>query len=203
MEPKKIKICGLRDPKNILDIIHLGPDYLGFIFFRQSSRYVQSIDESFLHALQIKKTAVFVNSSITEVDAVLNTYSFEAVQLHGSESAEYCKELNRENLEVIKAFGVNEDFEWEQLRPYLDCVDFFLFDTLTPMYGGSGKSFNWKILEEYPFSKPYFLSGGIGPENFKEACAISDDRLYALDLNSKFESFPGYKDIQLLKKVIK
>lgn len=203
MEPKKIKICGLRDPKNILDIIHLDPDYLGFIFFRQSSRYVQSIDESFLHALQIKKTAVFVNSSITEVDAVLNTYSFEAVQLHGSESAEYCKELNRENLEVIKAFGVNEDFEWEQLRPYLDCVDFFLFDTLTPMYGGSGKSFNWKILEEYPFSKPYFLSGGIGPENFKEACAISDDRLYALDLNSKFESFPGYKDIQLLKKVIK
>jgi phosphoribosylanthranilate isomerase len=204
MTTLKIKVCGMRDRENILQIKELNPDYLGFIFYPNSPRYVEAIDKSVLSLLQpIKKTAVFVNATLEEVKTTVKEYHFDAVQLHGNESPDYCNEVKKEDVEVIKAFGIHENFDWKLLEPYLDVVDYFLFDTYTSAHGGSGKTFNWKVLKEYPFEKPYFLSGGIGPENVESALAIQDERLYGLDLNSKFEHSPGLKNIELLKTILK
>lgn len=200
----KIKVCGMRDPQNILQVSDLWPDYMGFIFYPKSPRYVSDLNERLFNLLpHIKKTAVFVNSSMEEAQSLINRYQFDAVQLHGSESAEYCQTLQKANIEVIKAFGIGEAFNWSLLKPYLDCVDYFLFDTYTNEHGGSGKTFDWSVLKDYQYEKPYFLSGGIGPENIENALSIQDERLYGLDLNSKFEDSPGLKNIELLKTVLK
>jgi len=199
-----IKICGLKDPSNIEEVILSGPHYIGFIFYPNSARYVGKLNPECLTALKnVKKTAVFVNSSSEEIKDILNKYQFDEIQLHGDESPESCALVKELGVEVIKAFGVSSAFDYLQLEAYLPIVDYFLFDTKTPIYGGSGESFNWDILKKYPYSKPYFLSGGIGPDNFKEAYELEDERLYALDLNSRFETSPGFKDITLLEKVLK
>src|SRR5690606_31554385 len=99
--------------------------------------------------------------------------------------------IGERSVEIIKAFGVDSEFDFTQLEAYLQVVDYFLFDTKTSKYGGSGQSFNWEVLRQYPYSKPYFLSGGIGPDNLADAYRFEDERLYALDLNSRFESAPG------------
>lgn len=204
MAALKIKVCGMRELENIIQLQELNPDYLGFIFHPKSPRYVETIDKSLLSLLQpIKKTAVFVDATLNEVTAILEKYHFEAIQLHGNESPDYCNEIKKEGLEVIKAFGIHEDFDWKLLEPYLDVVDYFLFDTYTESHGGSGKTFNWEVLKNYPFEKPYFLSGGIGPDNIESALTIQDERLYGLDLNSKFEDSPGLKNIELLKTVLR
>ncbi len=204
MAALKIKVCGMRELENILQLKELNPDYVGFIFYSKSPRYVETIDKSLLSLLQpIKKTAVFVDATSNEVTAMIKEYRFEAIQLHGKESADYCTEMKKEGVEVIKAFGIHEKFDWKILEPYLDVVDYFLFDTYTRAHGGSGKAFNWEVLKAYPFEKPYFLSGGIGPDNIESALTIQDERLYGLDLNSKFEDSPGFKNIELLKTVLK
>jgi phosphoribosylanthranilate isomerase len=204
MAALKIKVCGMRELENIIQLKELDPDYLGFIFYSKSPRYVETIDESLLSLLHpIKKTAVFVNAPSNEVTAIIREYRFEAIQLHGNEPAGYCREIKKEGVEVIKAFGIHEKFDWKLLEPYFDVVDYFLFDTYTSAHGGSGKSFNWEVLKEYPFEKPYFLSGGIGPDNIESALTIQDERLYGLDINSKFEDSPGLKNIELLKTVLK
>ncbi|HLT42040.1 MAG TPA: phosphoribosylanthranilate isomerase [Sphingobacteriaceae bacterium] len=204
MAALKIKVCGMRDLENIIQLKELAPDYLGFIFYAKSPRYVETIDKSLLNLLQpIKKTAVFVNATLDEVTTMVKEHRFEAVQLHGNESPDYCSEMKKKGVEVIKAFGIHEDFNWELLEPYLDVIDYFLFDTYTSAHGGSGKTFNWEALKNYPFDKPYFLSGGIGPDNIESALAVQDERLYGLDLNSKFEDSPGLKNIELLKTVLK
>jgi len=199
-----IKICGLKDPSNIEEVILSGPHYIGFIFYPDSARYVGELNPECLVALKnIKKTAVFVNSGLEEIKDILSKYQFDAVQLHGDESPEFCMLIKEMGVEVIKAFGVGAAFEYRQLEAYLPIIDYFLFDTKTPIYGGSGKSFDWEILKKYPYAKPYFLSGGIGPDNFQEAYKLEDERLYALDLNSRFETSPGIKNIALLEKVLK
>ena len=204
MTALKIKVCGMRDRENVLQIKNLNPDYLGFIFYPKSTRYVERIDKSLLSLLQpIKKTAVFVNAALEEVKTTVKKYHFDAVQLHGNESPDYCKDVKKEGVEVIKAFGIHEEYDWRVLESYLDVVDYFLFDTYTSAHGGSGKTFDWEVLKGYPFKKPYFLSGGISPENIESAWAIQDERLYGLDLNSRFEDSPGMKNVELLKTVLK
>lgn len=204
MATLKIKICGMRDRENILQVKELSPDYLGFIFYPKSPRYVEAIDKSLLNLLgPIKKTAVFVNAALEEVKTTIKEYHFDVVQLHGNESADFCEEVKKEGVEVIKAFGIHGGFDWKLLEPYLNVVDYFLFDTYTSEHGGSGKTFDWEVLKVYPFEKPYFLSGGIGPENIESALIIQDERLYGLDLNSRFEEAPGLKNIELLKTVLK
>lgn len=194
----------MRDAENIQQVKALNPDYMGFIFYPQSSRFVVEMDKSLLSLLHpIKKTAVFVDARLEEVQAIVSRYDFEAVQLHGQESPAYCQVLKAAGLEVIKAFGIHEAFDWAGLRPYDEGVDYFLFDTFTQMHGGSGKTFNWAVLNDYSMTKPYLLSGGIGPEEIGRALEIKDERLYGLDLNSKFEISPGLKNIELLKTVLK
>lgn len=200
----KIKVCGMRDQENIRQLAELNPDYMGFIFYPKSSRYVGDIDKSILSLpSSIKKTAVFVNANLELVKRMLKHYDFDAVQLHGDESVEYCNQLKSLEIEVIKAFGIHNQFEWEGLASFKNSVHYFLFDTLTSTHGGSGNVFNWEILGNYTEQVPYFLSGGISVENFEQAASLEDSRLYGLDLNSKFEFSPALKDIKLLETVLK
>ena len=199
----KIKICGLRDTENINAVTALKPDYMGFIFYEPSPRFANGLSLNALSALSaaIKKTAVFVNEEAAAINALVDEFGFTAVQLHGKESPEFCARF-KDRVTVIKAFGVNEDLDFEQLNEYAGNVDYFLFDTKTDIYGGSGKSFNWALLERYRLNIPFFLSGGISPDNLEEVINIVHPQFYGVDLNSKFEISPGIKDIEKLKTAL-
>lgn len=197
----KIKICGLKYPDNISGILELQPDYIGFIFHPASKRFIATLDAKWVARLEgPKKTGVFVNVLVQTVKEAITRYGFQAVQLHGDEAPEYCAALKDKGVETIKAFGIHNQFNWSQLSDYEKVVDYYLFDTQSALYGGTGKTFDWELLGDYPFRKPYFLSGGIGPDNIQHAIKLHEKCLYALDLNSKFESEPGVKDIELLRK---
>lgn len=208
----KLKVCGMREAPNIRELAQLQPDYMGLIFYPQSKRFVQDIDAEVLQNLSasIKITGVFVNESIEGIIEKYQKYPLKAIQLHGGESPEFCRLLRAaldqlepaEPIELIKAFGLDENFDFQTLEPYEDLVDFFLFDTKTEAHGGSGVSFNWSMLKNYPYPKPYFLSGGLSAENLPEVNLIKDSRLYALDLNSRFEIAPGKKDIEKIKQAL-
>lgn len=195
----KLKICGMKVPDNISDAIALQPDYMGFIFYPGSKRFVAYLDAEVLRKIpqSIKTTGVFVNQDLEDVKKVIEVYQLKAVQLHGNESPDYCKSLLG-LVEVIKAFGIDEEFDFGTLTSYADAVDYFLFDTQTPHHGGSGKRFSWQLLQHYTLTKPYFLSGGIGLESVPELQLITDERLYAIDVNSRFETAPGLKNIEEL-----
>lgn len=200
----KLKICGMRHRGNIAEVRDLNPDYLGFIFYPKSGRYFPEDEIARIPASDtIRNTAVFVDPEPGQAERILSSGKFKAVQLHGNEDPAFCRTLRDQDYEVIKAFGVGEAFDFSILEEYLDAVDYFLFDTKSPQHGGTGKSFSWEILNGYPYPKSYFLSGGIGPDNLAEAYALEDKRLYAVDLNSRFESAPGIKNITLLKSVLK
>lgn len=199
----KLKICGMKVPENILQVTALQPDYMGFIFYKASKRYVDVLSAEFVKTLPmaIKKTGVFVDEDVDVILKLVVTYGLGAVQLHGSESSQYCAELKQKlpaAVEVIKAFGIDEQFDFAQLEAYVPYADYFLFDTQTPAHGGSGKTFNWNLLSRYTLDKPYFLSGGIGLESAEELEKINDKRLYAIDVNSRFELEPGLKNIDKL-----
>ena len=191
--------------ENIQEVAALQPDYLGFIFYEKSKRNFEGVIP--VISKSIKKTGVFVNASTDEVIAKINLYDLQTVQLHGDESVDFCKELrsqffNSIELEIIKVFGIKDEFNFDTLKPYLGVVDYFLFDTKGKERGGNGVAFDWNILEKYPFTKPFFLSGGIGLEQQEEIHQIrkTDLPIYALDVNSKFENKQGFKKIEDLKK---
>lgn len=197
----KIKVCGLREAGNIEAVAALKPDFMGFIWYSQSPRYVYRLPEKVLNALpeNIIKTAVFVNENMDVIKAMIKQFDFNAVQLHGDESPAFCEEL-REQVQVLKAFGMDEHFDFDKLRDYAGKVDYFLFDTKTEKYGGSGKIFNWELLNEYKLDVPFILSGGISLEHLEEIKKIKHPALYGVDLNSRFEMAPGLKSIEKLKK---
>jgi len=195
----KIKVCGLRIAENIEAVSALGPDYMGFIFYDKSARFAEDINEEVLDAIpvHINKTAVFVDENVKTISALTDKYNFDFVQLHGNETPAFCKSL-RDKAIVIKAFGVNKDFDFSQLTKYKNKVDLFLFDTKTDLHGGSGKSFDWSILDKYDMEIPFFLSGGLGLDNLEEVKKMTHPQFYGVDLNSKFETSPGVKDIEKL-----
>ncbi|MEJ2880070.1 phosphoribosylanthranilate isomerase [Pedobacter sp. GR22-6] len=201
----QLKVCGMKLPDNILALASLQPNYIGFIFHRPSKRFIDGLTPSFVKDLPpgIKKVGVFVDEELHKVAEMALLYGLEAIQLHGKEPVKYCMALKgllaETGIELIKAFGVDEHFDFSVLAAYASCVAYFLFDTQTPDHGGSGKQFDWKLLRGYQLDKPYFLSGGIGPEHVAALKAINDPRLYAIDVNSKFELAPGLKDIDRLK----
>ena len=197
-----IKICGMRDIQNITELIKLPIQYIGHIFYEKSARYFDDINSISIPS-HIKKTGVFVNSSIEEIKNKIEKHQLFAIQLHGSESVEFIEQLKLENIEIIKAFGVDDNFNWDILASYEGKVDYFLFDTKSPSHGGTGRTFDWEILNGYPYSTPYFLSGGLSLENLEEAIKIQDERFKGLDLNSKFEIEPGIKDIEKIKIALK
>ncbi|MDQ0966942.1 phosphoribosylanthranilate isomerase [Flavobacterium sp. W4I14] len=203
----KLKVCGMRLAANIAAVAELQPDYLGFIFYEKSPRLISDVSAELIKYIpsEIKTVGVFVNEALEKVKDKVNTLKLKTVQLHGSESTEYCAALKSSfpALEVIKAFGIDEDFDFSGLGAYLNVVDYFLFDTKTKMHGGSGKTFNWSVLDRYTYTKPYFLSGGIDLEHAPTIKEINDERLYALDINSRFEIEPGLKDAEKIKEFIK
>ena len=197
----KIKVCGLRDPENIKAVAALEPDYMGFIFYGGSPRFVDELPTEILQAIPhtINKTAVFVNESAETIHNLIDKYEFDFIQLHGDESPEFCN-LFRDKAIVIKAFGVSNDFDFKQLNKYKKKVDLFLFDTKTEKHGGSGVTFDWSILDKYDLDIPFLLSGGISPDNIEEVKYINHPQFYGVDLNSKFEISPGLKSIEKLEK---
>lgn len=200
----KIKVCGMKEPENIRQLSSLNPDYMGFIFYPNSKRFTAELDTDILTNLpiSIKKTGVFVNEELFVIADKIKKYQLDAVQLHGDETPEICRELSENEVEIIKAFGIDDNFNFSNLEPYLNVVDYFLFDTKTTAHGGSGKSFNWQLLKNYIYQKPYFLSGGLSLENLDQVMNFKDNRFYAVDLNSCFELEPGIKNIQKLKEAI-
>ncbi len=187
--------------ENIQEMLSLEPDYMGFIFYRNSKRYVDSLDAEWIHKLSgTKKTGVFVDAEPGKIRDRITRFGLQAVQLHGNEGPETCEAVRDTGVETIKAFGIADGFNWDSLTDYIDAVDYFLFDTKTAGYGGSGQTFDWELLTGYTHDKPYFLSGGLEPDNLHRALEIDDDRLYALDLNSKFETQPALKNRILLEK---
>ncbi|MFA6128628.1 MAG: phosphoribosylanthranilate isomerase [Bacteroidales bacterium] len=198
-----VKICGLRDPRNILDVIQLKPDLIGLIFYPGSKRYISNPESlEFLNDFQDRPlvTGVFVNPEIGEIRNISKIIKLDAIQLHGAETPEFCEALRTDNHIVIKAFGIESGFDFSLSDPYRGHADYFLFDTGTPGSGGSGKQFDWDLLDLYHGDTPYILSGGISPDT---TILPVSPQMAGVDLNSRFETTPGVKSIDLLKKFLK
>lgn len=198
----KLKICGMRQAANIAAVADLHPDYMGFIFYQKSPRFISEVSAELIKYVpsSIKTTGVFVDEELEVVKTHIVKLNLKAVQLHGKESIGYCEEIKSTGIEVIKAFGIDGKFDFSQLEAYVDAVDYFLFDTQTAQHGGSGKVFDWRLLQHYKLEKPYFLSGGIDLQHAEVIREINDRRLYAIDVNSKFEVEPGLKDVKRLRE---
>jgi phosphoribosylanthranilate isomerase len=200
----KVKICGLTSKLD--QISELDIDYVGFIFYSKSPRYVVGkLSPEELAALpsRIQKVGVFVNEDQQLIRQLVFDYQLDFVQLHGIESPEVCQDLQQQDIRVIKAFGVGEQFDFEVLKPYLGKVSFFLFDTATVSHGGSGKAFDWSLLKQYPFEVPIFVGGGVGVDNLESLLSQEIPHLYAVDMNSKLEISPGLKDIAKAQAAIR
>lgn len=200
----KIKICGMKFKENISETAALKPDYIGFIFYDKSPRYLQddipALDKSIL------KVGVFVNAPYSEIEGKVRHYQLDLVQLHGDESPELCTIIETNLIKVIKSFSIDNEFKFNILDKYKNSCSYFLFDTKGSSYGGNGTAFDWDILEQYHLGKPYFLSGGIGPENITGLKSFlkkdAAKNCMAIDLNSRFETEPGLKDPETLKTFI-
>lgn len=194
MNKIRLKVCGLRD--NIEEVIALGPDYAGFIFYNKSPRYVGEAFEMPDLNKGIKRVGVFVNESLEEVQLLVGKHNLSFVQLHGNETYDYCGKLKQSGIRIIKAFQIDATFDFGLLNDYESTTDYFLFDTKTSSYGGSGKTFNWDLLKKYDMDKKYFLSGGISLDNVDDLAGIDLLKIKAIDVNSKFEVSPGLKNVK-------
>ena len=184
----KIKICGMKLTSNIIEVSKINPDYMGFIFWEKSKRFfngtIPSISEN------IKKTGVFVNSPISFILNKIKKHDLNAVQLHGDESIDFCKKIKLlTDIEIIKVFKVNDNFNFNKILSFDKVCDYYLFDTKGKLPGGNGFHFDWEILKKYPYKKKFFLSGGIGLldiNNLKKILKLNLP-IHAIDVNSKFE----------------
>jgi phosphoribosylanthranilate isomerase len=198
----KLKVCGMRDPQNIRELIALQPDYIGFIFYEKSPRNVEALPAVDIPK-EIKKVGVFVNSPIGFIEEKNSEFNFDLIQLHGDESPDFCKQLHEKGFKIIKAFGINDRFEFSITEHYKAYCSFFLFDTKGKLPGGNGTRFNWTLLSKYDNEIPYFLSGGIDLNNTTFIKTLSRDEfnIHAVDVNSRFELEPALKDIPKVKKL--
>ncbi|WP_173853959.1 phosphoribosylanthranilate isomerase [Flavobacterium sp. 28A] len=195
----------MKYPENILELGALLPDYMGFIFWEKSARYFDGVIPKLPQS--IKKTGVFVNESFENIVQKVAQYDLQAVQLHGKESVEFCGELRKsllKEIEIIKVFSILDTFDFAVLKPFEMVCDYFLFDTKGKLPGGNGSTFDWKVLQQYPSSKPFFLSGGIGLDEMDAVNEILKTNLpvHAIDVNSKFEIEPGLKNISLSRDAV-
>ncbi|MCO5232829.1 MAG: phosphoribosylanthranilate isomerase [Chitinophagales bacterium] len=201
-----LKVCGLKHKNNLYDVIASGVDFVGMIFYEKSPRYVVDSlhpEDVWFLADEVGKIGVFVNSDLEYIQKYARLYHLDYIQLHGDESPEQCTQLKEKGYQIIKAIGIGEDFDFATLLPYEPYVDFFLFDTKAESYGGTGKSFNWNILQKYQLSTPVFIGGGVGIDNLQQLIENNFSFLYAIDMNSKLEIEPGLKDITLVNEAVK
>ncbi|MCF6279176.1 MAG: phosphoribosylanthranilate isomerase [Flavobacteriaceae bacterium] len=219
----KIKVCGMRDSDNISELVKLTPDYIGFIFYDKSKRFVANFPEVTIPK-SIKKVGVFVNETIEGVITKTTKYDLQVVQLHGDETPQFCKELKimftersrsdnqtsnnsisttlNLQIEIIKAFAVDTGFDFSKTNTYKDSCDMFLFDTKGKDYGGNGLKYDWSILKKYEGKTQFLLSGGINENDVELIKEFHHRKLVGVDLNSGFEDAPAIKNIKKLKKFI-
>lgn len=203
-----IKVCGITQFKQLQQLEALNIDYAGLIFYKDSPRYMgekmtgKQVKEA---DFDLKKVGVFVNPGYSELLDAIDEYGLDIVQLHGNETPEMCEDVSGE-VEVIKAFriedgAVNID---KLVEPYDAVCDFYLFDTagLKESFGGTGQQFDWSILKKAKIEKPFFLSGGIGPDDAQKIKAFKHPDFFAIDVNSKFEMAPGLKDMAAILKFL-
>ncbi len=193
----------MRDPENISGVATTLPDFMGFIFYPQSARFVgEDFSVEQLKAIpdSVKKVGVFVNELPEKVIKTCTRLDLQVAQLHGCESPAYCQQIKASGLIVFKAFSVDESFDFEQLLGYTGVCDYFLFDTKSRLPGGNGLKFNWKLLENYRLDVPFFLSGGIGPDDLEALRNFEHPRWRGLDINSGFEISPALKDVEKVRK---
>lgn len=195
-----IKVCGMRDPENIAEVAALSPMLMGFIFYDRSPRCARGLDPEVVKRLPefIRPVALTVNASYEEITAICREYGFRIVQLHGDESPGLCRRLHHDGLVVFKAIAVSDDIDWDSVAAYEGAVDLFVFDRKTPARGGSGEKFSWQLLDSYPLTTPYLLSGGIGPDDIPAIVEAMRPGMAGIDINSRFESAPGVKDLPRL-----
>lgn len=199
----KLKVCGMKYQDNIEQVANLNPDYMGFIFYKDSSRYMTSDLPNL--PVNITKVGVFVNASMTSIVETISSYQLKAVQLHGQESPQFCEHIRaRTDAKIIKVFSILDAFDFSVLDAYESVCDFYLFDTKGALPGGNGFVFDWSVLNNYPSQKPFFLSGGIGlneVEQLKEFMQTEASRYcHAIDVNSRFEIEAGLKNYNELEK---
>ena len=195
----------MKYPDNIREVTSLHPDFMGFIFYPNSPRFAGQLDAVSLTSLptSIKKTGVFVNENLENILTAISKYNLDAVQLHGADNKKLCRKIRQEaKTMVIKVFPIMDASNFRVTGDYEAVADYFLFDTKTDLYGGSGQKFNWNILQEYKGNKPFLLSGGIGADDVKAIRKIEHPRMIGIDLNSKFEIKPGLKNVPLLQYFI-
>ncbi|WP_339700306.1 phosphoribosylanthranilate isomerase [uncultured Marixanthomonas sp.] len=201
MKNIQLKVCGMKH--NPIEVAALQPDYVGFIFYEGSPRNF----EGSLSTLppEVKKVGVFVNASISEIVNKVKQFQLDVIQLHGDETASFCKELavsEEINTEIWKVFGIKDTFDFSVLKEFEPYVSAFLFDTKGKEKGGNGYAFNWNILKEYTSEIPFVLSGGIGLNEIEPLSEIlkTDLPVFAIDVNSKFEDKPGLKNTNQLQQ---
>ncbi len=199
MSEIKLKVCGMREAENVSALVALKPDFIGMIFFSKSPRYIENPSVVALIPKEIQKVGVFVNAGFEEIMEQVRNYKLDMVQLHGDESVALAEQLKNAGLRIMKVFSVTDQMPIEDLKTFEDVVDYFLFDTKTPAYGGSGQKFDWAILKQYTSTKPFFLSGGIDLADVAAIKALNLPQLYAIDVNSRFELAPGLKDIEKIR----
>lgn len=195
----------MREPANISGVVASNPDFVGFIFYPKSKRFVgfEALPEALkMIPDRVKKVGVFVDETIEKVLSVSAHWNLDAIQLHGNESPEFCKQMQRNGLMVLKAFSIDESFDFSALEAYADCCDLFLFDTKSQLPGGTGQKFNWQLLHNYQLTRPFVLSGGIGPDDWKAIRELSHPQFYGVDINSGFEISPALKDIDQIENFI-
>jgi len=200
----KIKVCGLKSPENMQALAELPVDMMGLVFYEESPRRINDRDADRINALAltIPKVGVFVNASLDVILDKVKRFRLQLVQLHGQESPDFCHALKEKGIPIIKAFQIKTTEDLKICRLYEDCCDYFLFDTPTTRYGGSGNKFDWKLLSAYTGTTPFFLSGGIEPEDAEIINQLNFPQLVAVDLNSRFETAPGIKDINKIRQFI-
>ena len=195
-----VKVCGMRDGENIRLVENLSVDLIGFIFYPRSPRYVNSLPKYLPRSAG--RVGVFVNEKLGVIEDAVIRYGLTHVQLHGSEIPSVCVALRQQGIQVIKAFSVSVPDDLMAVGRYDGCCDFFLFDTSTSGYGGSGCSFDWGILQHYTGNVPFLIAGGIGENDVERVLNFKHQKFAGVDLNSCFEISPGIKDIEKLNRFI-
>lgn len=197
-----VKVCGMRQPENIRAVEQLGIDWMGFIFYAKSSRFVAEVPVYL--PTQAKRVGVFVDSPLAYIQQQVQAFGLNIVQLHGKESPSYVKKLIKADisLKIIKVFSIKDIQDLSATSAYEGLADYFLFDTSCPTKGGSGLQFDWNLLHHYTGHTPFLLSGGIGPESAQALGKFSHPQWVGIDLNSRFEEAPACKDTTLLQTFI-
>jgi phosphoribosylanthranilate isomerase len=207
----RIKVCGITSLEQMHQLGEIGVQFAGMIFYAPSPRFVlkHGLAAADVKRAKVKpyKVGVFVNAGYDEIMSTVDAYGLDLVQLHGDELPFLCDKVAN-NIQLIKAFRFSGDAHVElMIRGYHSCCDMFLFDTGSKnAYGGTGRKFDWQTLKGLNINKPFFLSGGIGPTDAQSIKAFMKETvakdLFAVDINSRFETSPGIKDMALVKNFI-